>query len=110
MIRRPPRSTLFPYTTLFRSGFAAKFLKRGGLLPDFVQAAVPHVFECEAGNDLRGVAGKSIAAWRDQHQLAAPAAHAGLGVLRVIVRNDKFDADFALQSFLFAFQKFNGTI
>src|SRR2546430_4228606 len=24
MIRRPPRSTLFPYTTLFRSHFAAK--------------------------------------------------------------------------------------
>src|SRR2546425_1362819 len=23
MIRRPPRSTLFPYTTLFRSGFPA---------------------------------------------------------------------------------------
>src|SRR3712207_6895753 len=23
MIRRPPRSTLFPYTTLFRSGFVA---------------------------------------------------------------------------------------
>src|SRR2546427_1500307 len=26
MIRRPPRSTLFPYTTLFRSGLAASFL------------------------------------------------------------------------------------
>src|SRR2546427_7923798 len=25
MIRRPPRSTLFPYTTLFRSAFAAVF-------------------------------------------------------------------------------------
>src|SRR5260221_4992483 len=24
MIRRPPRSTLFPYTTLFRSGFAGR--------------------------------------------------------------------------------------
>src|SRR5688572_30951358 len=24
MIRRPPRSTLFPYTTLFRSGVAAR--------------------------------------------------------------------------------------
>src|SRR3989442_11303640 len=24
MIRRPPRSTLFPYTTLFRSNFSAK--------------------------------------------------------------------------------------
>src|SRR3712207_7808322 len=31
MIRRPPRSTLFPYTTLFRSGAARR---RGrGLLP-----------------------------------------------------------------------------
>src|SRR3712207_7680372 len=26
MIRRPPRSTLFPYTTLFRSAHAAHFL------------------------------------------------------------------------------------
>src|SRR2546430_12557104 len=26
MIRRPPRSTLFPYTTLFRSGIAAAAL------------------------------------------------------------------------------------
>src|SRR3712207_8547534 len=25
MIRRPPRSTLFPYTTLFRSAFAVAF-------------------------------------------------------------------------------------
>src|SRR2546430_12259379 len=32
MIRRPPRSTLFPYTTLFRSGYAAirdDFIPRG---------------------------------------------------------------------------------
>src|SRR5256885_12924876 len=28
MIRRPPRSTLFPYTTLFRSGIA-EFVSRG---------------------------------------------------------------------------------
>src|SRR3989441_3850900 len=33
MIRRPPRSTLFPYTTLFRSlAAAAPLVKRGGLL------------------------------------------------------------------------------
>src|SRR2546430_13657883 len=30
MIRRPPRSTLFPYTTLFRSLFSSIFGKRGG--------------------------------------------------------------------------------
>src|SRR2546429_2048085 len=38
MIRRPPRSTLFPYTTLFRSlflgrGYKALFLSKGPLLP-----------------------------------------------------------------------------
>src|SRR3712207_7476783 len=29
MIRRPPRSTLFPYTTLFRSAFDAKACMQG---------------------------------------------------------------------------------
>src|SRR5256885_2424576 len=28
MIRRPPRSTLFPYTTLFRSGYSTIWLAR----------------------------------------------------------------------------------
>src|SRR5258708_20481920 len=28
MIRRPPRSTLFPYTTLFRSPHATRFIAR----------------------------------------------------------------------------------
>src|SRR3712207_6867185 len=32
MIRRPPRSTLFPYTTLFRSGF-----RRGGRRRDVAE-------------------------------------------------------------------------
>src|SRR3712207_7938012 len=30
MIRRPPRSTLFPYTTLFRSGRACRWSGRRG--------------------------------------------------------------------------------
>src|SRR5256885_10532754 len=29
MIRRPPRSTLFPYTTLFRSGWRGELAKLG---------------------------------------------------------------------------------
>src|SRR2546422_10028578 len=32
MIRRPPRSTLFPYTTLFRSA-RPRVLRRGDVLP-----------------------------------------------------------------------------
>src|SRR5260370_16167787 len=31
MIRRPPRSTLFPYTTLFRSEVEQQFARRRGL-------------------------------------------------------------------------------
>src|SRR5438067_2936106 len=37
LIRRPPRSTLFPYTTLFRSGYR-----------DLFEAMEPHIF-AEAG-------------------------------------------------------------
>src|SRR2546427_9606082 len=34
MIRRPPRSTLFPYTTLFRSGFHLAGVNWGRDLPE----------------------------------------------------------------------------
>src|SRR3712207_7867221 len=33
MIRRPPRSTLFPYTTLFRSGILRSHAERRKVLP-----------------------------------------------------------------------------
>src|SRR2546430_9857035 len=45
MIRRPPRSTLFPYTTLFRSDafalFDVDYLIRFDVLQSFYQAAGP---------------------------------------------------------------------
>src|SRR2546426_9196886 len=50
MIRRPPRSTLFPYTTLFRSGRDHTPPRR----PDVLQARVPrrlHPHHHEAGLD-----------------------------------------------------------
>src|SRR5258708_12139007 len=39
MIRRPPRSTLFPYTTLFRSDFPS--------LHRPVPSPIPHAFELD---------------------------------------------------------------
>src|SRR3712207_7975782 len=36
MIRRPPRSTLFPYTTLFRSGIDVQLKRRSDLIPNLV--------------------------------------------------------------------------
>src|SRR2546430_4710957 len=39
MIRRPPRSTLFPYTTLFRSATASVLLRHDDILPSVVWLA-----------------------------------------------------------------------
>src|SRR2546430_10864906 len=46
MIRRPPRSTLFPYTTLFRSLIAPQGLVTpAGILPRLKQFTVVGIFE-----------------------------------------------------------------
>src|SRR5256885_15240010 len=43
MIRRPPRSTLFPYTTLFRSMLHPAFRAAGGDLPTALTPVYPTV-------------------------------------------------------------------
>src|SRR5258707_11599672 len=51
MIRRPPRSTLFPYTTLFRSnstGGAADHLSEGEVVTDSFTATVTDNFGATA--------------------------------------------------------------
>src|SRR3712207_9521016 len=52
MIRRPPRSTLFPYTTLFRSTLTGLGLKISGL-----------IVAMSAGVPLLTVAYAAIAVW-----------------------------------------------
>src|SRR2546428_7415396 len=44
MIRRPPRSTLFPYTTLFRSIYVQPLYLRaeGGRIPEMKRVVVAH--------------------------------------------------------------------
>src|SRR3712207_7415171 len=49
MIRRPPRSTLFPYTTLFRSAFFKVVLCLRGKAK-----AIGFVYRNEAGNRPKG--------------------------------------------------------
>src|SRR3712207_6879232 len=43
MIRRPPRSTLFPYTTLFRSRFHPSLLSRAVAVAGVMLAQARHV-------------------------------------------------------------------
>src|SRR3712207_8939132 len=52
MIRRPPTSTLFPYTTLFRSGYLkmADHLRQGTDLPRGSDAVERAVFRAATGS------------------------------------------------------------
>src|SRR3712207_7970324 len=73
MIRRPPRSTLFPYTTLFRSSPAqstgsassSPTGSSGRDRTDELLAAVPHDFTDCAGTDLVGDG--DVAARSEEH-------------------------------------------
>src|SRR3712207_7870349 len=58
MIRRPPRSTLFPYTTLFRSGVVQRLLRLGSRL----QVAVARELDglVADGGDLLECAGEVL--------------------------------------------------
>src|SRR2546425_8819316 len=51
MIRRPPRSTLFPYTTLFRSGRAGLEIRRTAPLSDALGADVRCVRDLSRGSE-----------------------------------------------------------
>src|SRR2546421_9429395 len=61
MIRRPPRSTLFPYTTLFRSLLRQPAAREWSMSPASAQAALPlflegrseeHTSELQSRSDL----------------------------------------------------------
>src|SRR3712207_8303896 len=60
MIRRPPRSTLFPYTTLFRSvvslelpGAAGPHLAQSGFAPYLSRICLPAAALCVGGRDRK---------------------------------------------------------
>src|ERR1039458_8993075 len=60
MIRRPPRSTLFPYTTLFRSSYTSeKGTKKEG------ESASATLSRAEFGTLDPGAASRSPQAWRE---------------------------------------------
>src|SRR5260370_6038632 len=58
MIRRPPRSTLFPYTTLFRSRVRARCSLRGQRVSG---ECIERAFAGLRGRSLRGVGSERFA-------------------------------------------------
>src|SRR2546430_14817748 len=63
MIRRPPRSTLFPYTTLFRSGWSCR--TPDNALDNPTDLSIAHrplrVNPENAGGDLQAILGNHVA-------------------------------------------------
>src|SRR2546422_11594636 len=53
MIRRPPRSTLFPYTTLFRSAEIGVQVDQLQIAPRRAERQVPALHPGHAGHDRR---------------------------------------------------------
>src|SRR2546430_1146930 len=85
MIRRPPRSTLFPYTTLFRSLDVARQLRELPFAGEHVEhargralahAPPPVSTEDEELADLDRPLPGEVRAVADQHEAREPAAHA----------------------------------
>src|ERR1022692_821562 len=66
MIRRPPRSTLFPYTTLFRSTVLQSRFLRSGQIPSMVRGQPLELWTC-APNSMKGLPSTSrvcLPLWR----------------------------------------------
>src|SRR5262245_64971310 len=88
MIGRPPTSTLFPYTTLFRSGRRRRWRRRGrraekdGLMADPIdermRAAAPRAPARFAEAVERRVAAATAAAARDRKSTRLNSSHLGI--------------------------------
>lgn len=100
------RAAVAGFAGLLHPTFAAKFLKCGAGLPDFLHGFFLHIIETQIGNDGGRVTGQSVAARSDEHGFARPASHAGLGKFCVVIGNDIFDFDLAAQAFLGLLEEF----
>src|SRR3712207_7312742 len=77
MIRRPPRSTLFPYTTLFRSGLppgVINMLTGDGIAVSDVALADPRL----SGIHFTGSTATFQHLWRDRKSTRLNSSHANI--------------------------------
>src|SRR3712207_7479307 len=80
MIRRPPRSTLFPYTTLFRSGLTEEVINSLAKMEDLKVAGRTSAFYFKGKNeDLREI-GKKLGVDRKSTRLNSSHANISYAV------------------------------
>src|SRR5260370_11265641 len=89
MIRRPPRSTLFPYTTLFRSPATLEDVRAEVLTPDRLNSVVFGVFAAVAlAIAVVGVADATAANTRSEEHTSELQSHLNL-VCRLLLEKKK---------------------
>ena len=71
---------------------------------------IPHVVEGERRDGLGGVAGQHLAGRRDVDDAVAPAAHAGLRALGVVVGHHEVDGEHALEALALALDQFGDSM
>src|SRR3712207_8198019 len=79
MIRRPPRSTLFPYTTLFRSEAGGNFLDTARVYAEWLPGG-RHASEKALGRWLaeRGNRDRIVVATKDRKSTRLNSSHANI--------------------------------
>src|SRR5258707_8778704 len=88
MIRRPPRSTLFPYTTLFRSFLDARLQRRGrGPRVEKTVSGRQHSHRISTNRDrlFRGIGGG-----RDRKSTRLNSSHANISYAVFCLKKKKF--------------------
>src|SRR5260370_6216014 len=94
MIRRPPRSTLFPYTTLFRSpkspGAVRKFRTAPIALPNCLNAA--HLLDSVMALLIDNQPGVLTSAYRSEEHTSELQSHLNL-VCRLLLEKKKTNAE-----------------
>src|SRR3712207_7822367 len=100
MIRRPPRSTLFPYTTLFRSHVNEIALLKEGV--DRIGHSIPHAEHraeeirarpqvCDFAQELRRVA--FLLQWIDRKSTRLNSSHANISYAVFCLKKKKTNTD-----------------
>src|SRR3712207_8859154 len=90
MIRRPPRSTLFPYTTLFRSQRSIQWmghLKMMGATQPFLSGAISKTVNMPSDASVEDIEKAYIEAWR-------------LGLKAVAVRSEEHTSELQSRQYL----------
>src|SRR5260370_30213283 len=95
MIRRPPRSTLFPYTTLFRSSLATRRIRACGPSPGRLSEPPPRYDHRECGRSMV-VPGRRFRQRSEEHTSELQ-SHLNL-VCRLLLEKKKLAAPLAIAS------------